>query len=503
MSAQASPRPTNPKADIERQIAEDLALLCRDPLRAARYIWPGLELRSWQVEWFEEVGRQLRDEPFMPVQTARASGHGIGKSTGIAILNQALFYTRENTRGVVTANTDNQLRTKTWPEWSKWYGMAIQPIRDWFTLTATRLHRNGELSVQDRWRIDATPWSEHNTEAFQGLHNERERILIAYDEASAIADKVWEATDGVMTDEYTEIIWTAMGNPTRTTGRFRDAFGKFGSHWKHKNIDSRDVEGTNKVILQRMVDAYGEDSDYARIRVKGMFPRASAMQFIDSEIVELAKKREPLGGLRDPLVMGIDVARGGDDNMVIAYRRGLDAKCVPWIVIPGSETRDSEKVIAKIVDLAITEDRFKRPDAIFVDATGIGGPITDRLRNVLGENTQVYGVTFSEASPNPKLANVRAYIWWRMRDKLRVGLAIPDDDDLERELTSVEFFHDKKDRVLLEAKEHMKERGMPSPDRADALACTFLMEVQPRDNTIVATGTSQSSTKDYNPIERE
>jgi hypothetical protein len=484
-------------------IAEDLAILCRDPLRAALYIWPGLELRTWQVEWFTEVGRQLQDQPFMPVQTSRASGHGIGKSTGIAILNQALFYTRENTRGVITANTDTQLRTKTWPEWSKWYGAAIQPIRDWFALTATRLHRRGPLEVQDRWRIDATPWSEHNTEAFQGLHNARERILISFDEASAIADKVHEAADGVLTDEETEIIWTMMGNPTRTTGRFRDSFGKFGHVWRHANIDSRTVEGTNKAVLQRMVDAYGEDSDYARIRVRGMFPRASSMQFIDGEVVARAKEREPAAGLRDPLVMGIDIARGGDDNLVICYRRGLDAKSIPWIVIPGSETRDSERVIAKIADLANTEDRFRRPDAIFVDATGIGGPITDRLRNLLGDDAQVYPVTFSEASPDPQYANVRAYIWKRMREKLRVGLAIPNDDDLERDLTSVEFYHDKKDRVLLEAKEHMKERGLASPDRADALAVTCFMEVQPTEQTYVSRGTNRSSTVDYNPIERE
>lgn len=501
MNAPASRLPINPRADVERQIAEDLALLCRDPLRAALYIWPGLELRTWQVEWFEEVGKRLRDEPFMPVQTSRASGHGIGKSTGIALLNQALFYTRENSRGVITANTDTQLRTKTWPEWTKWYGSAIQPIRDWFALTATRLHRRGPLEVQDRWRIDATPWSEHNTEAFQGLHNKGERILIGYDEASAIADKVWEATDGVLTDEFTEIIWTAMGNPTRTTGRFRDTFGKFGHVWMHKNIDSRTVEGTNKVVLENMVQAYGEDSDYARIRVRGMFPRASSMQFIDSEIVEHARKREPIGGLRDPLVMGIDVARGGDDNLVIAYRRGLDAKSIPWVVIPGSETRDSEKVIAKIVDLVTQADRFKKPDAIFVDATGIGGPITDRLRKLLGDDAQVFAVTFSEASPAQHQANVRSYIWWRMRDKLRIGLAIPDDDDLERELTSVEFHHDKKDRVLLEAKEHMKERGLPSPDRADALAVTFYMEVQPRDYTHVNSA-STNTAADYNPLER-
>jgi hypothetical protein len=69
-------------------------------------------------------------------------------------------------------------------------------------------------------------WTEHNTEAFAGLHNKGKRIVVIYDEASKIADKVWEVTEGALTDDQTEIIWLAYGNPTQNTGRFRECFGK-------------------------------------------------------------------------------------------------------------------------------------------------------------------------------------------------------------------------------------------------------------------------------------
>lgn len=485
------------------ELIADLARFSRKPLQYALYNWPNADLRQWQVEWLTEVGARLASEPYQPIQTARASGHGIGKSAGVAILANWGLETFEMARGVVTANTDTQLRTKTWPEVTKWHDTSLvtRLAPGMFKATATALfHAKHERT----WRVDAVPWSEHNTEAFAGLHNKGKRVLVAMDEASAIADKVWEVTEGALTDEGTEIIWAVKGNPTRTNGRFRECFGRHAHRWSGKQIDSRMVEGTNKAQIAKWVEDYGEDSDFVRVRVRGVFPKASSQQFIEGDVVAVAMKRAPLPGLRDPLIMSIDVARGGNDNFVIAYRRGLDAKSIPWIVVPGSETRDSEKMLAKIADLATTTDRLRKPDAVIVDETGIGGPIVDRLRRVLGDDAQVYGVQFGGASPNPKLALMRTYIWWQMRESLRLGLAIPDEPILEMELTSPEFDHDKQDRVRLESKEDMAERlpELGSPDRADALAISYAYNIQPRTNTNFTRVTSQAKT-DYDPYSRE
>src|ERR1039458_1186404 len=88
-----------------------------------------------------------------------------------------------------------------------------------------------------------------------------------------------------MTDENTEIIWLAFGNPTQNTGRFRECFGKFKHRWKTFQIDSRTVEGTNKEQINKWIDDYGEDSDFVRVRVRGEFPRAGSSQFIASDVV--------------------------------------------------------------------------------------------------------------------------------------------------------------------------------------------------------------------------
>jgi hypothetical protein len=494
VNALASPNPQH--TEYEQQLAADIGACAWEPLKYALYNWPGLDLRQWQIEDFEQIGRRLKDRPHDPIQSAIASGHGIGKGCDGAILTHWAMSTREMTRGVVTANTDTQLRTKTWPELAKWHSLARN--RHWFTCTATALYHP---DYEKNWRIDAIPWSEHNTEAFAGLHNKGYRIILWMDEASAIHDKVWEVSEGALTDEATEILWLVRGNPTRTTGRFRDCFGRFQHRWMTRHIDSRTVEGTNKAQLDRYVQDYGEDSDFVRVRVRGLFPSASSMQLIEASVVAEAMRREPIAGIRDPLIMTVDVARGGDDRFVIAYRRGLDGKSIPPVVVPGSEARDSMRMVSKVVDLATTSDRRMRPDGIIVDETGVGGPIVDRLRQILGDMAQVYGVNFSTASPDPKFGNMRAYMWWKLRDWLRLGGCLPNDPDIERDLCGPEYFHDKRDRLMLESKDDIKDRGLPSPDLGDGYAISFAYPIQPREITAIQGGSGRCLT-DYDPYSR-
>lgn len=506
------PTKNNGPRDIDDELVEDIAGFAHDPLGFVLYAFPwgepgpleDKELRAWQRECLDSIGAKLRANAAANVwdviQEGTSSGHGVGKSAVVAMLVHWAMSTRADTRGVITANTQAQLITKTWPELAKWHSLLI--CRHWFTLTATALFSSSPRHAKN-WRIDAIPWSEHNTEAFAGLHNEGKRILLIFDEASSIADRVWEVAEGALTDAGTEIIWACFGNPTRNTGRFRDCFGSRAHRWTTRSIDSRSVEGTNKAQLDKWCADYGEDSDFVRVRVRGMFPRASALQFIESDIIDEARRREPISGIRDPLIMSVDVSRGGDDEMVIAYRRGLDAKTIPWVYIPGSETRNSERVIAKIVDLATSSDQLRRPDAIMVDETGIGGPIVDRLRTILGDNCPVYGVQFAASSPDNKLANLRTYIWWKMRDWLRVGGCIPNDGLLCDQLAAPEYYHNKRDQVALESKDDMKNRGVSSPDRPDALAVGFAVAIQPRQYTHVGGGGGgQAASTDYDPYSR-
>lgn len=464
---------------FNRELAQDIARFQHDPLGYVLYAfaWEEGELRDykgprkWQKDLLTKIGDQLKagGDAGVIVQEAIASGHGIGKSALVSWLILWGLSTMEDTRIVVTANTETQLQGKTFPELRKWHRLSINS--HWFKPTATSIFSTDDKH-EKTWRADAVTWSENNTEAFAGLHNKGKRIILLFDEASAIADAIWEVAEGALTDENTEIIWCAFGNPTRNTGRFRECFGRLKHRWGHQHIDSREVDGTNKKKFEEWVHDYGEDSDFVRVRVRGMFPSASDLQFIPTHLVREAMERESRSMPGDPLVMALDIARGGADNCVFAFRRGYDGREVKPIVIPGSEARDSMKLASKAALLC----EEKRPDYFFYDGTGVGGPVGDRIKQL---GFPVIEIQFGGASPDRRYANMRTFMWSRLKEWLEQGGALPNDPELELELTSVEFKHNKRDQLILESKEEMKERGLASPDKADAFAMLLAQPVMP------------------------
>jgi len=466
---------------------------CRfDPLGYVMYAFPwgrpGTALAGesgpepWQREVLQTLGEalHLRDRTSNEaVRQAVASGHGVGKSALVAWIVLWALSTLRDTRGVVTANTEGQLRTKTWPELAKWHGLAIN--KHWFTYTATSLFYSARPGHDRTWRVDAITWSENNTEAIAGLHNKGRRAFALFDEASSIADGVWETIEGALTDAGTDLFWLCFGNPTRTTGRFRECFagGRFAHRWAPQQIDSRSVSMTNKAQLATWVHDYGEDSDFVRVRVKGEFPRAGTMQFIDSECVQQAVDRELFKDPTAPLVMGVDIARQGSDQTVVRFRRGLDARSFPAVKF-------------RIPDLMVTAGRVMElvnshePDAVFVDGTGIGWGVVDRL-NQLGCST-MRGIDFSSGADrtdgvNAKVsyANKRAEMWGYMKEWCKFG-CLPNDRELRADLTNVESGCDAYDAILLERKRDMRKRGLASPDDGDALALTFAYPVGRRNS---------------------
>ena len=458
---------------------ETLAELQLDPLAFVErcFRWGEGELaaasgpREWQRAVLSDVGRRLRDgaEVGDAVRIAVASGHGIGKSALVSMLVLWAVITRIDTRAVVTANTERQLTTKTWPELAKWHRLCI--LGSAFTYTATSLY-SSDPAHEKTWRVDAIPWSLNNTEAFAGLHNQGRRVLVIFDEASAIADEIWEVTEGALTDADTEILWFAFGNPTRNAGRFRECFGKFRHRWATQQIDSRTVEGTNRKQLDEWAEDYGEDSDFVRVRVRGVFPRAGAVQFIGGDVVESAQTRAlPVPDPGAPLVLGVDIARFGDDQCVIRGRQGRNGR-----VIPPIKWRDRDTVFSA-GKIAWTIDKYN-PQAVFIDGGGVGGGVVDLLKS---RGYRVIEVNFGSAARKElQYANKRAEMWGDLRDWLATGV-IDADQQLSDDLQGPEYAFDKDGRILLERKEDMKRRGVASPDDGDALALTFAMPIQRTD----------------------
>lgn len=478
------------------QLIDALGSFTHDPLGFVYFAFPwgekGTSLErfdgpdEWQIKILKKIGDELKKGKSLSkaIKIAIASGHGIGKSTLVSFLILFAMATHENTRGVVTANTEKQLSSKTWAELSKWYNLFI--AKELFVYTATALF-SSDKQYEKTWRIDAIPWSESNPDAFAGLHNQGNRILIIFDEASSIADIIWEVAEGALTDKETEIIWCAFGNPTKNSGRFRECFRKYRNYWHTEQIDSRTVKVSNKVLLNEWVELYGEDSDFVKIRVRGVFPSASDLQFISTEIADKAQKQSYKPGAFDhlPVIIGVDPAWTGSDSLEIVMRQGYYMKSLASI-----PKNDDDWRMAQLI--AQFEDEYKA-DAVFIDM-GYGTGIYS-IGKQLGRKWRL--IEFGGKSNDPVYLNMRAYMWGQMKEWLREGGSIPPNDQaLYDDIVGPEAIIDKNGHIQLESKKDMKDRGLPSPNKGDALALTFAARVVKKSET----GNRIVANTSYNPF---
>ena len=319
-------------------------------------------------------------------------------------------------------------------------------------------------------------------------------------EASTIPDVIWETASGALTDEKTQIIWFVAGNPTRSTGMFRECFESQAHRWRTVAVDARTVSITNKAQQQEWIDDWGIDSDWVRVRVLGKFPRVGTLEFISRELATGATLREVETHPHDPLVFGVDVARFGDDASVIYIRKGRDGRSHPPKLFRGVDTMT---LAGHVADLALA----MRPDAVFVDGTGVGGGVVDRLRQLrincidvqFGAKADRLGLEGDHAN----YANKRAEMWGYMRQWLTGG-AITLDETFVKELSGPEYSFNGQDQILLEKKESVKKRfdGV-SPDRADALALTFAYPVMPNAFAGRDYAAPLAAVSEYDPLARQ
>lgn len=457
-------------------IAEDLDRFRHDPLGFVRYAYPwgkqGTSLarlagpQQWAVDVFEHIRESLTADPYKPILIAVASGKGITKSATASQLAQWAMCTFSDCRGMVTANTEQQLMTKTWPEFTKWYQLLI--CKRWFRLSKTALV-NATEEHSETWKFDRVTWSEHNPEAAQGLHNQGKRIIALFDESSRIADTMWSATEDIQTDKETEIIWAAFGNPTRNFGRFAQCFTTDKKYWYTMQVDSRTTTVANMAYIQTLVEKYGEDSDEVKVKVRGLFPSRAANQLIAMADIERAAVIEPQSTHRDALVIGIDCAREGDDDTVIRQRRGRDARTYASLHLPKANGFAVAEAVSRIVNGHMQAGHHV--DAIFVDCTGgYGWSVYDAL-TALGFSP--IACNFAEKAVRPGLANMRMQIYADLEQAIASGLAIPNEQQLKEDLAAQMYTHDKLGRQILIDKDDIKVEIGRSPDDSDALALTY------------------------------
>ena len=433
--------------------------------------------RKWQEKILKDIANHIArnetvDLPEM-YRLAVASGRGIGKSALVSWLILWLLSTRLGSTVIVTANTEQQLRSRTWAELGKWLTLAIN--NHWWEKTATTIKpaKWFEEALQKDLKIDtghyyaqAQLWSEENPDAFAGIHSSYGVCLIM-DEASGIPGPIYSVSEGFFSEPTKDRYWFTFSNPRRNSGPFFDSFHGKRSFWKNEQIDSRTVEGTDQKLFQSMLEQYGEDSTVARVEVLGEFPSYENDTVIPMELCRSAVMREVDLTASEPIVWGIDVARFGGDNSALCKRQGNS--------VLEMKTYNSMDLMALCGAIKNEYDdctTLEKPSEILVDVIGVGSGVVDRLSEL---NLPVIGVNVGESPSSKKnYLNLRAELWFKIKEWLSGrDVFMPSDDELVQQLVSPIYKYTSTGKIKLESKEEMKKRGIKSPDKADALALTF------------------------------
>ena len=469
------------EATLQRELNEFAYEMYADPVGYAlgAYRWPingepGPD--RWQGEVLQDIGRQVLERGFdglkavLPIRKAISSGHGAGKSALFAWLVDWIMSTRPHCQGSVTANTSDQLEFKTWAAIQRW--TALSSFAGWFTINSTIMFRKGHRAS---WFCVPLANDEKKSDAFQGQHAKDSTSFYLIDEGSGLGSKIPEAIEGGLTDGE-PMVFTA-GNMLRNRGWFYECvYGRAAHLWRPVVIDTRTSRLANQDLIQQWLDLYGEDSDFFRVRVRGLPPKASELQFIDKERVDLARARTQPHLPQDALIAGFDVSGGGDAWNVIRFRRGLNGRVKDPIRLEGSKDKSRAQRVGICAELL----RDRRPEhqlaALFVDAA-FGAPIVATLESMGFRN--VYAVNFGDESPDPLCGNRRAFMYKESKEWLLYG-SLPDEDLLADQACLAGFHITKAGRLMIESKDDLRKRGERSPDDWDAFALTFAAPVANR-----------------------
>jgi hypothetical protein len=472
----------------EELMTEVWSLNIKDsPLNFVKYIFPwgqeGTPLeeftgpRKWQEKILIDIGNHIAKNEVIDLpemfRLAVASGRGIGKSALVAWIVLWFLSTRLGGTVVVTANTEAQLRSRTWAELGKWSVLSLNG--HWFEKTATTLKPAPwfeELLVKDLnidcgyYYAQSQLWSQERPDAFAGIHSSH-GVLLVMDESSGIPAEIFSVSEGFFTEPTKNRFWMCFSNPRRNTGPFYDAFHSKRAFWNTEQIDSRTVEGTDQKLFHRMLEQYGEDSTVARVEVLGQFPHANDESVISMELAKAAVDRDVALTASEAIVWGLDVSRYGNDQTALCIRQGNTV-----FEIKTFKSMDLMQLCGAVKNIYDNSTVMNRPQEILIDVIGIGSGVVDRLSE---QGLPVRGINVSESPASRKnYLNLRAELWFAMKDWLtKRDCRLPDDDELIAELIGPQYSYTSTGKLKLESKEQMKKRGIKSPDKADALALTM------------------------------
>jgi hypothetical protein len=386
------------------------------------------------------------------------SGHGCGKTSGLSWIILWFLCTHSNCRIPCTAPSSHQLNDLLWPEIVRWKDQMHPYFKDQLEYSADKFWVRGVKETQYAVARTARP---EKPEALQGFH--APNLLFVIDEASGVAEQIFEVAEGALSTEGARVIMTS--NPTRTDGYFYRSQTKERKYWDCLHFSCLDSHLVSDIYPKSMADRYGEDSSVYAVRVLGQFPDSSDDTVIPLHYIERAVGRD-VDYSMSPKIAGLDVARKGDDATAITVTQGNKV-----IYLDRWYNKDLMQTVGRIK--ALYDDKVFHK--IHVDAIGMGAGVADRL-NELGVPTVLVNVSESTAYKE-KYTRLRDELWWQGREFFEdlSGCIDPDIkhlDDLIGELSSVKYDFSSNGKIKVESKEEMKKRGEESPNLADSFLLT-------------------------------
>ena len=443
-------------------IRRDLIGLRESPVLTDPVEWAqkrlGLELWSKQ----REIARSVKENR----RTAVRSCHDAGKSFIASVI--AAWWIDTHPPGeafvVSTAPTYKQVHAILWEEIRSRHKRGNLP---------------GRVLQSDEWKLDdgtlvgfGRKPADQDEHGFQGIH--RRYVLVLIDEACGVPDQLWTAVEAITTNADCRIL--AIGNPDDPATEF-GAVCKPGSGWSVIGISAFDTPNfTDEMVSERLrpllLDPewvedkkrrWGVDSPRYLSKVLGEFPEVGDDTLISPKLIEAAQQRtlEPVNDEH----LAVDVARYGSDETVVMHRQGPIARTL-GTYSKQATTETTGRVVAHARDTSDLLD-------IRVDGVGVGGGVVDQLAEM---GHPVLDMQAGAAAlDSARFKNARAEWFWGLRERFQDGdIDIdPDDDDLAAQLGTLKFKYTARGQVLIESKDDMKKRGLPSPDRADTLMLLF------------------------------
>lgn len=425
-------------------------------------------------EWQSGVLMDVATAPKVSVR----SGQGVGKTSIEAVIALWFLSCFPMSRVVATAPTARQLNDVLWAELSKWISKSplLKALLKW---TKTKVEVRG---YSERWF--ATARTATTAENMQGFHEDN--MLFIIDEASGVSDEIIEAILGTLSGKNNKLLM--CGNPTKTSGVFFDSHNRDRALFKTYRVSSLDCPRTNKENINAMLEKYGRNSNFARVRIYGDFPEQEDDVFITLSALErsantvIDEKPVPV-----TVRIGCDVARYGDDKTIIGIK--VDERVSFYEKAQGQDTMRTADNIAMCYKKLIDRYRqYKGKIIVTVDDGGVGGGVVDRLRRICKADPKTYGrmkvvpVKFGMRIRHRYYYDTTTYMMAVVKELLSdtdkngeakpIELVLPKDDDLIAQLSCRKYTMTENSVIKIESKKEMKARGLPSPDEAD---CVLLL----------------------------